>query len=200
MLSLSPLHTLTSGLIGLTLLVACGGAPSPAEYPEVTLPASGFEIVVNDPRKEWTQPILEPQIMTQGEEDTYAQQLPEGFESRAREHLSRVTGTSGPQLTVTTEVRRSDVTFYNDKFRGDFVRYDVVLGFVVKTPSGALLTKGSAGTWQELPHEQATSHEMRRVFMATAIGAFDKYFADEETLSKIETELERYLQAHPEEQ
>lgn len=191
--------SLALGLCTWAACVGCGGPPAPAEYPDVTLQVSGFRIVVDDTRKEWAKPITEPQVMTQGEDDTYPQQLPDGFEARARQHLAKVTGQSGPELTVNMQVRRADVTFYNERYRGDFVRYDVVLGFVVKTPSGAMLTKGSSGHWQELPSEQATSEEMRRVFMATAIGAFDKYFADEGTLSKIETELARYLDAHPNE-
>jgi hypothetical protein len=163
------------------------------------LNGSALTLELEDPRKEWAKPITEPQVMTQGEEDAYPQKLPEDFDALAKERLARVTGTKGPKLTVKTQVRRVDVTFYNDKFRGDFVRYDVVLGFRVVTSTGALLNKGSGASWQELASEQATPAQMKRVFSETAIAALDRYFASEDTLDTINEQIARYLETHPNE-
>lgn len=183
----------------LVAVTACGGVPDPARYPDLKLTSSELELRLDDPRREFAKPITEPVTMGRGEDDTYPQQLPTTFEAKANARLARLTRGEGPKLQVNTEVRRSDVTFYNDPFRGDFVRYDVVLGFRITTTTGALLHKGSGGSWQELPHAKASSAEMRRVFEEVALAAFDRYFASEDTLEKIEAQLARYLETHPQE-
>ena len=40
---------------------------------------------------------------------------------------------------------------------------------------------------------------MQKAYVETAIGAFDKYFASEDTLETINENLDRYLATHPEE-
>ncbi len=180
-------------------LVACGGPPGPAEYPETKLASKSVSMAITDSRQDTFKEISEAPVMNRDESDTYPQPLPDNFETQAKARLQKLTGTSGPKVVVHAEVRRCDVTFYNDKFRGDFVKYDVVLGFKVTTEGGALLDKGSGGLWQELPREEASEQAMRRAYVETAMGAFDKYFASEDTLETINENLERYLATHPNE-
>jgi hypothetical protein len=177
----------------------CGGGLSPAEYPDVKLRATSVQLDLTDPRKNLDMPISEPMRMDRGVEDTYLQQVPTNFEAWAKEKVEKLISGSGPALRVHVEVRRSDVTFYNDPQRGDFTRYDVVLGFRVTTASGALLDKGRGGAWQELPNEKATPTAMRRLHAQTAVAAFDQYFANEETTETINDNVERYLATHPNE-
>jgi hypothetical protein len=182
------------------LAAACSSGLEPAEYPEgVQLRAKTIRFELTDPRKTVATPVLEPQVMTQGEDDTYTQRLPPGFQEAAESRLSKLTAGSGPHLVVRAEVRKAEVTFYNDRMRGDFTRYDVVVGFAVTTERGALLDKGRGGSFQELTSEQATEAEMKRVFAATSLAAFDQYFASEEVLDTINEQIGRYLESHPDE-
>ncbi len=193
--------SLSAALLGAALLTAsCSTGLEPAEYPEgVTLHAKSITLEINDTRKTVATPVTEPQVMTQGEDDTYTQRLPPGFENAAKSRLAKLTGNSGPNIVVHAEVRKAEVTFYNDRIRGDFTRYDVVVGFRVTSERGALFDKGSGGNWQEMPSEQATGPEMNRMFEATSIAAFDQYFASEDTLDTINEQIGRYLETHPEE-
>lgn len=175
--------------------VACGGGLAPAEYPDVKLRGKTVSFELNDPRKDLDNPMSEPLIMDRGVSDTYLQRLPAEFEQNAASKLKSLISGAGAELKVVAEVRRCDLTFSNEPHRGDFTRYDVAIGFRVTTASGALLDKGKGGAWQELPTERATSAEMKRLLASTATAAFDQYFADEETLQKINENIERYLQA-----
>ncbi len=186
-------------LVNLALTGACASTPAPAEYPDTKLTARSLSLDIDDARKGLFDTYTEAPVMNRNEEDTYPQALPKTFVDKAKQRLAKLSSGRGPKVLVHTEVRRCDVTFYNNEYRGDFVRYDVVLGFKVTTEGGALLDKGSGGLWQELDAAQATSAEMQRVFLETALGAFDKYFASEEVLDAINENLERYLQTHPDE-
>jgi hypothetical protein len=187
--------------LGLALsasLTACGGSSAPAEYPDVKVAARSLTLTLTDSRKKWTDPITEMETLDRTQSNTYAQKLPSDTEQQLRARLVRVTGGKGPELQISAEVRRGDVTFYNDS-RGDFARYDVALGFRVTTRSGALLDKGKGGAWREIPSDQADSKTLARTFAEATIAAMDQYWASEETLEKINEQLTRYLQTHPDE-
>jgi hypothetical protein len=181
------------------LVSACGGSPGPAQYPEVKVACHSMTLTLADSRKKWTDPITAMETLDRTESNTYAQQLPKDAEQQLRARLVRVTGAKGPELQVAAEIRRGDVTFYNDFERGNFARYDVVLGFRVTTRTGALLDKGSGGAWREIPEDQASSKNLQRAFSEATIAAMDQYWASEETLEKLNEQLDRYLQTHPEE-
>jgi hypothetical protein len=184
-------------LTGLAL-VGCGGSTGPAEYPEVKVACRALNLTLTDSRKKWTDPITEMETLDRTQSNTYAQKLPGDAESQLRARLVRVTGGTGPELSVAAEVRRADVTFYNDS-RGDFARYDVALGFRVTTRTGALLDKGLGGAWREIPSDQASPKTLARTFAEATHAAMDHYLASEETLETLNAQIERYLQTHPEE-
>lgn len=180
---------------------ACGSsvAANDAEYPDMKVRSPVLELVIEDPRKAIAQTFDRPGEVYRDESVSAPQKLPDGFEQKAIERLSRITGDGGLNLKVVTSVERADVTFSND-FRGDMTRYDVKLKFRVTTEEGTVITKGSGQTSQELPNEEATAGEMRRVFLATALNAFDQYFASEDTLEKINAKVDAYLRANPDEE
>jgi hypothetical protein len=180
------------------LALGCGGSNAPAEYPDVKLSAKTLELTLTDGRKKWTDPITEMETLDRTESNTYAQKLPASAEAELRSRLQRVTGGKGPALQVSCEVRTGDVTFFNT-IDGDFARYDVGLGFRVTTQTGALLDKGQGRAYRQIPSDQANSSTLARTFEEATLAAIDQYWASEDTLQKINEQLERYLQTHPDE-
>lgn len=192
-----PIRT-TLVAIAALLALGCGGSNAPAEYPDVKVSAKTLELTLTDGRKKWTDPITEMETLDRTESNTYAQKLPASAEAELRSRLQRVTGGKGPALQVSCEVRRGDVTFFNT-IDGDFARYDVALGFRVTTHTGALLDKGQGRAYRQIPSDQANSSTLARTFEEATLAAIDQYWASEDTLQKINEQLERYLQTHPEE-
>jgi hypothetical protein len=95
-------------------------------------------------------------------------------------------------------VERADLTFRNDS-GGDAVRYDVSLAFRIETKDRLLIQKGKGHSAQELPADEATPEEMQRVFLVAALNAFDQYFAEEDTLERLNANVDSYLKSHPDE-
>jgi hypothetical protein len=178
--------------------LACGGSGGQAQYPELKVSAKVLELTLIDSRNKWTDPITEMETLDRTESNTYAQKLPANAEAELRSRLQRVTGGKGPELRVSCEVRRGDITFFNT-IDGDFVRYDVGLGFRVTTSTGALLQKGQGRAYRQLPSDQVNAQSLARTFEEATVAAMDQYWASEDTLEKINEQLERYLQTHPNE-
>lgn len=186
--------------VGLSLLaVQCGGVPAQdAEYPDTKVRSGVMALEIEEARKEVLETIREVNKLYRNEQVTFTQPLPPGFESGTRSRLDRLEGGSGLELRVRAIVERADLTFRNDS-DGDAVRYDVSLGFRIETNSRKLIQKGKGHSSQELPANEATAEEMQRVFLAVALNAFDQYFADEDTLERLNANIESYLKTHPDE-
>jgi hypothetical protein len=179
--------------------MACGGVPAEnAEYPEIQVRAAVMELSIEEARKEVLQRVVEANKLYQGEQVTFSQPLPEGFEAGVRKRLDGLTGKSGLNVNVVVSVERADLTFRND-IDGDSVRYDVTLSLAVKTEGGTTLQKGKGSSSQEVPTKEATGKEMQRVFLVAALNAFDQYFAEEETLERLNANIDSYLKSHPDE-
>lgn len=176
---------------------ACASdALEPAEYPEIKVNAQDFSLDVKDPRKELEEPTLPPHSMYKNDKASAPRALPAAFQSGAQQRLSKLSTKQGLPLKVNVTVKQADVTFFND-YRGDFTRFDVSLGISVTTDKGVQLVKGTGASWQELPSSEASLKEQQRVFEFTALDAFDRYFADEKTLNKLNMQINAYRKAHP---
>lgn len=181
------------------LVLGCGGVPAEdVEYPDMELHTKMLGLEIEDPRKEVLEPILVDGTQYAKEKVTFPQPLPAGFEAGARERLDRLAGSGGLNLVVTTLVDRADVVFWNDH-DGNHTRYEVTLAFRITTQKGLLIQKGKGSSAQELPSEEATPEEMKRVFLVAALNAFDQYFADEEMLERLNQNIDAYLEQHPDE-
>jgi hypothetical protein len=174
----------------------CSSNLGPAEYPELKVRSKGFELKLTDSRREYTELYTVMPTLDRDEESTYAQPVPGDLQAALQARLARVSAGAGPTLVVHAEVRRVDVTFYNDA-RGDYARHDVAVAFRVTTQSGALLDKGVGGAFRELPREDATAAQLESSLRECALAAIDQYWANEETLETLNAQLERYLAAHP---
>jgi hypothetical protein len=184
--------------VGLGLLaLQCGGVPSQdAEYPDLKLRSKTITLTIKEERAEVLETISNVSKLYQDEQVSFPQPLPSGFEAGARSRLDRLEGGSGLDLVVVTTTDKADLTFRND-VNGDTVRYDVTLAFRITTPEGKLIQRGKGTSIQELPAEGATPEEMRRVFLLAALNAFDQYFALEDTLERLNANIDSYLKSHP---
>jgi hypothetical protein len=179
------------------LLLACGGVPAQdAEYPETKVRSNLLGLEIQEQRKEVLERIDVVGTQYQNEKVTFPQPLPAGFEAGARQRLDRLASGSGLTLVVTTLIERADVVFWNDH-DGNHTRYEVTLGFRITSEQGLLIQKGKGSSVQELPSEEATPKEMQRVFLVAALNAFDQYFAAEETLGRLNQNIDAYLKQHP---
>lgn len=169
------------------LLALLGGCQSgqPPVYPEVSLGVSDVAVEVDDTRRERVTEYGERPPLYRHERETLPLPFPVAeFSDAARQRLvSRATGT-GPAIRVRTAVLRTDVTYYNDH-RGDFVRWDVELRFTVEDQAGNVFTRGKGGAWRELPIAEASPESKRQELLATALEAFDRYFADKAVLERV---------------
>lgn len=184
-------------LVLVGLATHCGVPAQDAEYPELKLRARSLRLDLEETRKEVLETITEVSKLYRNEQVTYPQPLAPGFEAGARERLDRLTGGSGLELVVVTQTERVDLTFRND-MDGDTVRYDVTLAFRITTTDGKLLQKGKGTSSHELPAKEATPEEMKRVLLVASLNAFDQYFALEDTLERLNGNIDAYLKAHPE--
>lgn len=174
--------------------MGCSTGPQPAKYPDLKLNVISLELTIDDPRKRLYDTVTESSDVTELGEERYSQQLPSTFEQAAVQRLAKISSGDGPNLKVIATVRQADVTFRNE-LRGNFARFDVRLSFKVTTQSGALLDKGRGVAWQELPEREMNAESLAGTYRATALAAFDQYFADEEILRTINSQLARYQAA-----
>lgn len=182
-----------------TLLLACGGVPAQdVEYPDLKVRSKMLGLELEEQRKEVLERIDVDGTQYKNEKVSFPQPLPDGFEAGARERLDRLAGGSGLDLVVTTLVQKADVIFWNDH-DGNHTRFEVTLGFRITSKDGLLIQKGKGSSAQELPSEEATPEEMHRVFLVAALNAFDQYFAAEETLERLNQNIDAYLKQHPDE-
>ncbi|HEX2733060.1 MAG TPA: hypothetical protein VHM70_15730 [Polyangiaceae bacterium] len=178
------------------LAPCCTNSASGVEYPETKVNGRSFELQLTDSRKKLFDRFAEMVSLDRGDELTYPQALLPDAKAQLQARLTRVSAGHGPVLKVQAEVRRCDVTFYNS-IDGNFARYDVVLGFRVNAPSGAMLVKGSGGAWRQIPEDQVNEKTLERALAEATSAAMDQYWASEDNTEKLNDELERYLQTHP---
>lgn len=171
-------------VVALTVEAACS-APrrvhDPIQYPEVDLACRSAELSVEDPR-------LSGAISAPG-----AKQLmwPQTFEAKARAHLGQLVAGTGPALQITTRVGAADELELVDS-RGEVTRVSVTLHFDINVVGGSLVRRAEAHSSYDIPRDEATAEELEVVLDATALDAFDRYWAAPTTITGLNKELEAY--------
>lgn len=168
-----------AGVLGALLALACRvprEVHEPREYPSVKLSSREITAVVVDSRPPATDPT----------ERKLA--LPSSFERKVQARLTALASGTGPALGVIVTFAAADELPIVDA-RGEMVRVRVRLEFEIKLPSGLVLRRAEAESTSDLPPDEATPEEIAYVLDATAIDAFDRYFADAAVLSSLNREL-----------
>jgi hypothetical protein len=188
-LTLAPLNlSLCLGLTALAGDVACSvprQVHEPRPYPELRLSSRRLELQVRDQRPRADLPSVRQLF------------LPRSFEPAAKQRLSRLVGERGPALRVTADVVRADEVGLVDA-RGEMTRVLVKLSFEIAVVDGPLLRRAESQSSSDLPRDEATPEEVDFVLEATALDAFDRYFAERSTLESLQHDLDAYLLKHPE--
>lgn len=153
------------------------GVHEPREYPDVKLSSREITAVVVDARPPGADPT-ERQL-----------ELPASFEQKVQARLASLASGKGSTLGVIVTVAAADELPIVDQ-RGEMVRVRVRLEFEIKLPDGPVLRRAQAESTSDLPPDEATPEEVAYVLDATAIDAFDRYFADAGVLRALNRELE----------
>ena len=156
----------------------------PLAYPDTKISASSLLLEVIDARSAPTS-ASERQLL-----------LPQDFEATAQARLARMPSGQGPALTVNALVSAADVVELVDA-RGEMTRVSVTLDFEVKVQAGPLLRRAQTQSHSDLPREEATPEEVNFLLNATALDAFDRYWADPKTSAALNADLAAYGKARP---
>jgi hypothetical protein len=151
----------------------------PREYPPVQLHAQALDLEVVDARA------------ASGDPSQRQLSLSASFEELARSRLaSRISG-SGPAISIGIGVAAADELEIVDA-RGEMTRVLVRLSVEIRPKDGVVLRRAETQSTSDIPREEATAEEVAFVLDATAVDAFDRYFADAEVLESINRELDAY--------
>jgi hypothetical protein len=172
--------------LGGALTTACGvprEVHEPLAYPDTKISASSLVLEVIDARSGST---------------SAGQQLvlPKDFEATAQARLARLPSGQGPALSVNTLVSAADVIELVDA-RGEMTRVSVTLDFEVKVQGGPLLRRAQTQSQSDLRREEATHEEVNFLLNATALDAFDRYWANPKTSVALNGDLAAYGKAKP---
>jgi len=153
---------------------------APIEYPaDAKLECSKLTLDMVDPRRP-------PAVGT----EAGARQLawPADFEATARAHLAGIVGAQGPSVVIVGRVAAADEIELVDA-RGEITRVSVTLHFDVSVEGGTLVRRAEAHSSYDIPRHEATAEEIEIVLAATALDAFDRYWASRTTLASLNREL-----------
>ena len=146
------------------------------EYPEVKIASREINGVVVDARPTNTDPTVRQLT------------LPESFDPKVQARLAALASGSGPPLGVIVTVVVADEEPIVDA-RGQMTRIRVRLELEVKLRDGLVLRRATTESRSDLPPDEATPEEVAFVLDATAIDAFDRYFADADVLNALNREI-----------
>lgn len=169
--------------LGLLSGVACSAprrVQEPIEYPaDAKLECSKLSFEMSDPRLPGV-PGAAPG----------ARQLawPADFEATARGRLARIALGQGPSVVIAGRVGAADESELVDA-RGEITRVSVTLHFDVSLEEGTLVRRAEAHSSYDIPRHEATAEEIEIVLGATALDAFDRYWASRTTLASLNREL-----------
>lgn len=170
----------SAGAFGALLALACHQTPRHVhpvrEYPPIKLSSREVNAVVVDSRAPGTDPTLRQLSM------------PASFDPEVQERLAALAAGVGPPLGVIVTVLAADEEPIVDA-RGPMTRVRVRLELEVKLRSGLMLRRATTESRSDLPRDEATPEEVAFVLDATAIDAFDRYFADADVLAAINREI-----------
>jgi hypothetical protein len=114
--------------------------------------------------------------------------LPSDFEARARARLAPHLSGAGPELSVVVSLAQLEAVEIVDA-RGEMTRVVCRFELEIRSGSGPVLRRAETQSNADLPRDEATTEELAVVLDATAIDAFDRYFADERTLQALNRDL-----------
>jgi hypothetical protein len=165
---------------GALLALGCPETPRQVhptrEYPAIKLDSREVNGVVVDSRAASTDPTVR------------RLSLPASFDPKLQARLAALASGVGPPLGVIVTVVAADEEPILDA-RGPMSRIRVRLELEIKLRSGLVLRRATTESRSDLPPEEATPEEVDFVLDATAIDAFDRYFADEDVLAAINRDL-----------
>jgi len=172
--------------LSVALGAACGvprEVHEPVAYPDTKISASALTLEVIDARSGSTS--AGQQLL-----------LPQDFEATAQGRLARMPSGQGPALTVNALVSAADLIELVDA-RGEMTRVSVTLDFEVKVQDGPLLRRAQTQSQSDLRREEATPEEVKFLLNATALDAFDRYWANPKTSAALNADLAAYGKAKP---
>lgn len=158
----------------------------PIEYSGLDLACSALELEVVDARP------APPEGVPR---DSKQLSWPREFEDHARQRLLEMVGGSGPALRIVSRVAAADELELVDA-RGEMTRVLVTLAFDVQVKDGPMLRHAEAQSVSDIPRHEATPEEIDFVLGATAVNAFDRYWASAATVGSLNRELEAYARRH----
>jgi len=146
------------------------------EYPALKIASRALELRVVDERPSSTDPGVHELV------------LPGDFEARARARLSAQLSGAGPELRVVVSLAQLEALEIVDA-RGEMTRVVCRFEIEIGSGSGPVLRRAETQSNADLPRDEATDEELALVLDATAVDAFDRYFADERTLEALNRDL-----------
>jgi hypothetical protein len=156
----------------------------PVAYPAIKIASRAMQVDVVDSR---------PPAATPSERRLV---LPADFEQKARRRLGSMLSGQGPAVRVRVQLGAADEIPLLDA-RGEMTRVLVTLDFEVMAADGTLLRTAQSQSSSDLPREEATPEEVDFVLAATALDAFDRYWANPTLLQRLNGDLSAYAQKHP---
>lgn len=170
----------SAGVFGMWLAIGCHPTPRQVhptrDYPPIKLDSREVNGVVVDARPAGTDPTVR-QLS-----------LPAGFDPKVQARLAALASGSGPPLGVIVTVVVAEEEPIVDA-RGPMTRVRVRLELEVKLRGGLVLRRATTESRSDLPPDEASPEEVEFVLDATALDAFDRYFADPDVLAAINREL-----------
>jgi hypothetical protein len=177
-------YLLSLVLLSSVFAIACGGSPgsvhTAADYPEDPVQASRLELVVLDERSD-----------SMFNDGLNHHPPPASFKAAAEARLRKITGPSGPALKVVARIAQAHSGEVESK-KGPMLRVEVELEFQVLAEDGTVIRRGTGASWGAVTEDKADDFD--EVLRATWLNAFDQYWASEETITKLNADLETYTQ------
>ncbi len=149
----------------------------PREYPPIKLQSAEIYSVVVDPREAGRDPTMRQLVLSKD------------FETKIQERLTALVSGSGVPVGVIVTVAAADELELVDA-RGEMTRVLVRLELELKLRDGSVVRRAETQSTSDLPRVEATPEEVAFVLDATAIDAFDRYFADAAVLTSLNRELD----------
>jgi hypothetical protein len=180
----APFWLLSAAVVGLGACSVPREVHEPLHYPEAKIAASTLDLQVSDARPP-------PRSASQRELT-----LPADFEATARARLSPLILGQGPKLGVQVAVAHAEAIEIVDA-RGEMTRVSVTFDFEVSVQGGPTLRRAETHSDSDLPRDEATPEELLFVLRATALDAFDRYWANPATEAALNKDLAAYGKRHP---
>ena len=193
-LSLLNLRKWSAIALAATSLLGCAGARYGLQAPTgspAEIDAASMDLKVIDTRGAPAADRVELRAPARLEDRAHSRVpvgMTTGYKLAAAEHLRHLVDGDGATLEVLVEVERAEVE-WSATPDGPAAKVGVVVDVTVYDADGRVLQRGKSSAEGSVPASDATPTELARAVEATALNAFDRYFARE----KMVTALNRAL-------